>query len=33
MKLTLQTRLLPTSEQAAALEATLRAFNAAAKGL
>jgi IS605 OrfB family transposase len=33
MKLTLQTRLLPTSEQAAALEVTLRAFNAAATWL
>ena len=33
MKLTLQTRLLPTSEQVAALEVTLRAFNAAANWL
>jgi IS605 OrfB family transposase len=33
MKLTLQTQLLPTSEQAALLEATMRAFNAAADWL
>ena len=33
MKLTLQTQLLPTSEQAALLEATMRAFNEAANWL
>jgi IS605 OrfB family transposase len=33
MKLTLQTQLLPTEEQAASLEATMRAFNAAADWL
>jgi len=33
MKLTLQTQLLPTQEQAASLEATMRAFNAAADWL
>jgi len=33
MKLTLQTHLLPTPDQAVALEATRRAFNAAADGL
>ena len=33
MKLTLQTQLLPTPEQAQALKATMRAFNAAADWL
>ena len=33
MKLTLQTQMLPTQEQAASLEATMRAFNAAADWL
>ena len=33
MKMTLQTRLLPAPDQVAALEATLRAFNAAADWL
>lgn len=33
MKLTLQTQLLPTPQQALALEATMRAFNAAADWL